>query len=264
MNARRLALLPLLLAAASAAGEEVAPRPAADAATPPREAAPANAAADPEPAPPPPPRILPRTTWERVELRDGRVFEKARVTSSDARSVTFAHAGGLAKVDKRLLPADLAAQFPFDAREAALEARTQAVERGAAVEAQRRREREDRLQARSDASERARSASVVAPPPAPPSPAAIEAVVEARARRYYETEKRVGSGSTLIFGLVSDLEEPTPVSGWPDRWEVRGVAAYRIYDSVGWGSFSARTQRFRALVEAPPGKRPTVVSFDER
>lgn len=252
MHMRRLAcLLPCLAALLSAA------EPASD-------RAPAATADDPPP--PPAPRILPRTTWERVELGDGRVLEKARATGTDARSVTFAHAGGLTKVDKRLLPPELAELFPFDAREAGQEARVQAAERAASLEAQTRRERETAARAnRAEARTRAAAPAVATPPPpAPPSPAAIEAAVAARAKRYYETEKRVGSGSTLVFGLVSDLEEPTPVSGWPNRWEVRGVAAYRIYDSVGWGSFSARTQRFRALVEAQPGKRPVIVSFDER
>lgn len=245
MRSRRLAcLLPCLAALLSAA------EPAAPAEDPPA---------------PPAPRILPRTTWERVELRDGRVLESARAAGADARSVTFAHTGGLTKVDKRLLPAELAERFPFDSREAGREARAQAAERAASAAAQARRERETARSVRIEARARAAPAPAVTPAPlAPPSPAAIEAAVEARAKRYYETEKRVGSGATLVFGLVSDLEEPTPVSGWPDRWEVKGVAAYRIYDSVGWGSFSARTRRFRALVEAPPGKRPVVVEFDER
>ena len=61
------------------------------------------------------------------------------------------------------------------------------------------------------------------------------------------------------------LEEPVEVAGWTNRWRVDGVASYKVYDSIGWGSFSSRSRRhFEVTVEAEPGKRPKVLDFSER
>lgn len=221
-------------------------------------------AVPPAPVPPPPaPRVLPRTVWPRVELADGRVLEKARANIADSLTVTFLHAGGITKVDRRLLPPELAAVFPFDPDAAGREAREQAAERAASAQAQARR---DTQTARRNESVLPRDTRIVTPSPAPalPDTAAMEAAVRLRARRYFENEKRNGSGATLAFDILTELDDPEPVSGWENRWEIKGVASYKVYDSIGWGSFSARTRKFRALVEAPPGKNVKVVSFDER
>lgn len=214
-------------------------------------------------APPPAPLVLPRTVWPRIELADGRVLEKARANTVDALTVTFLHSGGATKVDRRLLPPELAAVFPFDPYTAGREAREQAAERAASARAQARRE--EKVAQRSDDSA-SRASRIVTPSPAPaqPDPSTIEAAVRLRARRYFENEKRNGSGATLAFDIITELDDPEPVSGWENRWEIKGVASYKVYDSIGWGSFSARTRKFRALVETPPGKNVKVVSFDER
>jgi hypothetical protein len=219
------------------------------------------------PAPPPLPQPLPKTVWPSVELTDGRVFQQARVTSADPLSVTFAHREGITKVDRRLLPAELASVFPFDADEAGRAAQKQAAERAASAEEQKRREKETKrsaAQASSEVAPTTRQRSVATPSSTAATPDQLGAVVRARAQRYFEDEKRTGSGATLVFSINTELEDPEPVSGWADRWEIEGVASYKVYDSVGWGSFSSRTRKFRALVEAPPGKTPKVVSFDER
>ncbi len=221
----------------------------------------------PPEAGPPGPRLLPRETWPRLELLDGRVLREARASAEDARSVTFAHAEGLTQVDKRLLPEHLAEVFAFDPQAAAREARAQAAQRAAASAYTRaRREAPPPRPARAETPAATPAPATPAPPPSvdPRTLEEIERAVQARARRYFEAEKRLGSGATLVFGLVSELEEPEPVSGWLHRWEVRGVAAFRIYDSIGRGSFSARTQQFRALVEARPGQRARVLHFEER
>jgi hypothetical protein len=231
-------------------------------------AAPASGAEPPPaPAPPPLPQPLPKTVWPSIELTDGRVFQQARATSADPLSVTFAHREGITKVDRRLLPAELASVFPFDAAEAGRAAQKQAAERAASAEEQKTREEEAKRSAARSA--KAASAATRKRPAATTSPAAATpnqlcAAVRARAQRYFEDEKRTGSGATLVFSVNTELEDPEPVSGWADRWEIEGVASYKVYDSVGWGSFSSRTRKFRALVEAPPGKTPKVVGLDER
>ena len=55
-----------------------------------------------------------------LKTRDGKVYEGAKVTGSDAVGVKITHAGGLARVEYARLPKDLAAKFPRD-REAAKE-----------------------------------------------------------------------------------------------------------------------------------------------
>jgi hypothetical protein len=208
---------------------------------------------------------LPKTVWPKIELTDGRVLQQARVTSTDPLSVTFSHREGITKVDRRLLPSELASLFPFDAAEAGRAAQKQAAERAASAEEQQRREQETkRSAARASKSASATRKPIATPSPVGVAPDQLSAAVRARAQRYFEDEKRTGSGATLVFSVNTELEDPEPVSGWADRWEIEGVASYKVYDSVGWGSFSSRTRKFRALVEAPPGKTPKVVSFDER
>jgi hypothetical protein len=209
-------------------------------------------------APPPPaPPLLSRKIWPSVELADGRVFERVRVSAEDGATVTLMHTGGIAKVDKRTLPAEVAAAHPYDPVAAQIEANQTALRRQAAAAAP------------------ATTPVPQTPPPVPsrfvppePQPAAvntraIESAVRSRARRYFETEKRLGSGQTLSFNLITDLSEPREVAGWSNRWEVTGTAGYQVYDSVRWGSFSKRSTKFTAIVETPPGKKIVVVSFDE-
>ena len=69
----------------------------------------------------------------------------------------------------------------------------------------------------------------------------------------------------MVFGVKLRLDEPVEIAGWTHRWRVEGVASYKVYDSLGWGSFSSRAnRRFEVTVEAAPGKRPKVLDFTER
>lgn len=238
-------------------------------------------AADPSPAPDPTAReqrtgsaatsapagsapvMFSRTVWPRVELSDGRVLERVRVSSEDGTTVTLVHAGGIAKVDKRALPPELVALHPYSPDASRNRSAPSTVTTPAPAPTA------------PDATDPTRRVvPVPTPGPMPGAPqtntqaeilaAKIEVAVTQRARQYYEHEKRVGSGQTLSFGLMTDLSEPKEVTGWSHRWEVTGTAGYKVYDSVGWGSFSSRKSKFTAIVETPPGKRPVVVSFEER
>lgn len=211
--------------------------------------------------------VLPRTVWAKIVLRDGRELERARANAQDAATVTFLHAGGISKVDKRLLPEELAAVFPFDASAAAEEATEK--RRAAQVAAATNRIRMEEA-ARSEAlrEEKRATAGKVAAARAETQAASTDAAVRLattrRARTYFENEKRTGSGATLVFGVECDLDDPVELTGWTDRWEIAGTATYKVYDSIGWGSFSTRKKKFRAFVEAPPGKTAKVVDFEER
>lgn len=210
------------------------------------------------PPPAPPRSLLPPKLWPKVTLSDGRVFEQVLVTGEDAATITFKHSGGLAKIDKRALPSELGDHYPYDPEAAQQEARQIAIQREAAAKAAQR----------PAVGKPVRPRPTVTPsfnePNTTVSAGAITSAVRARARRYFEREKRIGSRQTLAFDLITDLSEPREVSGWAHRWEVSGEAGYRIYESIGWGSFSSRNSRFSAIVEAPPGKAPKVVSFEER
>jgi hypothetical protein len=212
------------------------------------------------------PVLFSRTVWPRVELSDGRVLERVRVSSEDGASVTLIHAGGIAKVDKRALPPELAAVHPYaggSSRQPSPSVPATPAPPAPATPGTPNNEPGAR-----------RAVPVPTPGPMPGTSSAetqaevlaakIEVAVTQRARQYYEHEKRVGSGQTLSFGLMTDLSEPKEVPGWSHRWEVTGTAGYKVYDSVGWGSFSTRKSKFTAVVETPPGKRPVVVSFEER
>lgn len=240
-----------------------------------------------KPAALPPPVLLPNTVWAEVKLQDGRVLQRARVNRTDAGTVTFLHAQGIAKVDRRLLPAELAEVFPFDPDAAAAEAeknarlaREAAVKNTARVAAMKPEGGPEMLPVISTSIRYAPGKDKVVestttetkyvPKPEPPPlmetdyVAAVEAAASKRARRYFEDEKRTGSGATLVWGVECDFDAPTQVAGWRNRWEISGTATYKVYDSVGWGSFSSRKKRFRAFVEVPPGGVGRVVTFEER
>jgi len=237
----------------------------------------AVAASTPVAAPTPAaPVMFSRKIWPRVELADGRVLERVRVSAEDGTTVTLVHAGGLVKVDKRALPEELAKLHPYDVNASQPVARPRPVVVTSAPAYQPPQSSSSsstltiiRPDLNVPITHSTRStAPAPSPPPATPvetSPRAadIEAAVDKRARKYFETEKRLGSGQTLTFGVVSDLGEPREVTGWANRWEVKGTAGYKVYDSIGWGSFSTRKAKFTALVEAPPGKKITVVDFTE-
>lgn len=210
----------------------------------------------------PAPELLPRTVWPTVALADGRVFIGARVSAEDGGTVTLIHTGGIAKVDKRLLPKEMADIHRYDPAAAQIEAEQAATRRQATAEAIRIVETTRVAPVRRPRPTQVTSVQTIQT--TTPSTDEIERAVRTRARRYFETEKRIGSGQTLSFNVMSDISEPREVSGWANRWEVTGTAGYKVYDSVHWGSFSKRSTKFLAIVEAPPGKRITVVSFEER
>ena len=56
---------------------------------------------------------------ENIVLKDGRLFKDAEVFSQSALSVMIKHQGVVSSVPKKLLPDDLLAQYPLDAKAAA-------------------------------------------------------------------------------------------------------------------------------------------------
>lgn len=62
-----------------------------------------------------------RPVIERVELTDGRVLEQAQILGDSAHTVTIRHGSRVEKIEKKLLPPPLAAQWPVDLARAARE-----------------------------------------------------------------------------------------------------------------------------------------------
>lgn len=51
----------------------------------------------------------------QLKLEDGRAFDAWIIAAETAATVTVRHKGGMAKVDKKLLPPELRAKYPHDA-----------------------------------------------------------------------------------------------------------------------------------------------------
>lgn len=215
-----------------------------------------------------------------LKLADGRVFTEWTITGETASAVFVKYKGGGAKIAKKLLPPDVLAKYPIDddaikAEQAALaKAERAGNERKAMVEAARARDEEQRKATRATREQAVAAAveakrteiaiarSVAAETPARAlgdDPERLYALVRARAKRYYEAERRNGSGATLLFGINYEFDEPRPVPGWTERFEITGVAHYQFYDSVWGGSFSSHVGYFSAVIA-----RGRVIDFTPR
>lgn len=233
------------------------------------------------------PRPVVNQTWPELRLLDDRVFTQARITAEDPRYVTIRHRQGMAKVDKRLLPAEVASLHSFD--EAAAVNQDQKHELELAATARLRAEVAAKKEAETLALlERQRAVATNQPsrqvggsaphtfaaqPSADSRPVdgiatgelaeKIAAAVKSRAQIFYESEKRVGSKNTFVYRVRIETEEPTVVPGWRDKWEVEGLAAYQVFDSGRWEDRPG-VNRFTASVEAPSGRMVKVVNFRDR
>ena len=179
---------------------------------------------------------------ERLELPDGRVFEQVRILSESALFVTLRHAGGMAQVEKALLPPDLQDKYPEDLKAAERDrARTEA-ERSRREDQQAKRtrarvkqrvERAAAQQGNAEA-ERARSAR---------DEADAYRLAQRELERYFRTQWTPGNNSIFVTGVDVNLEDLEAAQNWPGRWNVRGTAFIEYYLSSG-DSFSRNNLRF--------------------
>lgn len=180
-----------------------------------------------------------------ITLLNGKKYEQAEVVSQTAEAVTLRYSGGIAQVDKRMLPDDLRARYPLD--EKAAEAERARQERDQ-VRAQARAERKEEHAALSRA--RSNPTPATTTTPATPSFEALEAglTVEARSRaNTYFRNRRYGSGSELTLVARLEIEPIEPIQGWSNRYRAKGVAYVQFYESSG-GSFAKREQRFEIVL----------------
>ena len=192
---------------------------------------------------------------DTITLTDGRTFAEARIASASAGRVCIRHSGGIAQVERSLLPPELAARYPADPQAVAAEDATRAAdaEKKAAQE-EASAERHRTLAERSHP----------APEPQVASAAEIEDTVVEYAKRYFRDKYQGGTNDSVTFNVSVDTEPPAEMTGWTDQWRVNGEASFTHYRSSGWGSYQKETRRFEAIVHAPAGERPRVKDFTLR
>lgn len=179
-----------------------------------------------------------------ITLTNGKVYEKAEVVAQSAEYVTLRFAGGMAQVEKRMLPDDLLAKFPLNEK---------------AVEAERDRQERERVRAEARAEQKAerragaataQNHAISGPAAPPPSLDTLEGSLEQeaqrRARTYFRA-KRYGSGSEVTLTRDIELEPFEAVQGWNNRYRAKGAAWVQYWDS-GSRAYAKREQRFEIIL----------------
>ncbi len=206
-----------------------------------------------------------------LTLSDGRVLTDYRILSETATTVMIRHKKGLSKVEKRLLPANVLGKHPIDLAGAATEAAEVArgkAEYAAQVAAEKIRRVSD------PAAPRTQSWQV--PPARDPETAADTrrqqdeertrelkgraqmALITTKAKdfadHFFRYDYLAGLNGAVVSRLDLELENPTPVTGWPNRFAVEGNCALEYYDSFRVGYNKKRAGAFRVLVESKDGQ----------
>lgn len=165
-----------------------------------------------------------------VTLTDGRTFKSVVVMSQSATSLSVKYAGGLTKLDKRLLPPALQAQFPVDEALAAQEQAAAEVARQQSVAAEQERQRK--------AAERARIAAENAAKAAAARPAA----------------QSIGQNpvpNTMVVNLPTQQEQQarSPHGLFIVRWYQSGSNVYLTVRNAGTSSYKFDFRQVQALVQ---------------
>lgn len=79
---------------------------------------------------------------------------------------------------------------------------------------------------------------------------AVAAKAQTAALRHFRYNQSTGSGYATMTNGEADLDQPTPVRGWPHRYRVEGIVYFSFYDSVG-ETFQNRRRGIEVIVEAP-------------
>lgn len=217
---------------------------------------------------------------EPLKLGDGRQLPEWSIVAQTPGTVTVKYRGGVAKVPKPLLPADLLAKYPVEEEAAKVEAAENAEaarayqEQVAAIEAKKEREHAERLariaekaavRGSAGGSHQGQTVVVVNPAakPALSQEEKIEKSVRERADRFFRYDYQAGSGYLYVIETsVSDLEI-TPKPGWMFEFTVTGKGYLQYYDSVPHGQFKRDQREFIAEVNTK-GANPRVTSFRQK
>ena len=207
-----------------------------------------------------------------LTLTDGREFKDYRIISQTPTTVVVRYATGAIKVEKKLLPADVQGKYPIDAAGATAEAaeivkgkteyeakvaeeKARQAKEGAAFRAQLKQEMD------ANAARGAGATAGTAPAPVARVLGPLEVITKkarAHAEHYFRYEYLAGVSGAVVTRLDIDLEEPTPVEGWPGRYALEGNCAFEYYDSVAIGYNKKVADAFRMLVEYRDGQAKVV------
>ncbi len=171
-----------------------------------------------------------------LTLTDGRTYKNWTFLRQTPYTISLRCDKGIATVSKRLLPPELAVQYPID--EAAAEQERQQAEesrqREAAERERLRPQREAQVRAEAAAARQFEEKS---------ARDAEKALVErerimVRAQRYAENWFRSeyrpgGNSSTYVLRASARIISAEPAAGWPGRWTVKGRANVGYYISSG-------------------------------
>ena len=195
---------------------------------------------------------------DSVQLKNGKKFSNADIKSYDHQTgnVVIMANRSITSIQLELLPDELAERIvslvpaeakslarddrlarESEARIAKAKADAESKKRDAQVKAQREERKAD---AQADlAAQRERQTL-----------SRVMAVAERRAARYFKYEFNLGT-SVYVFDTDFDFEEPEAVTGWPDRYRVRGKAGIRYYVSKG-SSLNTLARDFEITIQANP------------
>ncbi|PTY02092.1 hypothetical protein DB347_24520 [Opitutaceae bacterium EW11] len=153
---------------------------------------------------------------ETIALPDGRVFENATVASQSGTRVVIRHEGGLVSIEKEKLPDNLKAQYPtFEDRPAVVRAEAAKPVRRAptvAASADRGPVRDSSAAPAEFAMEQDRTQAL--------------SVGTSLAESYFRSRHATPGGRVNVTVRMDSAEA---VTGWPDRWRVRGSAVLYHY-----------------------------------
>lgn len=165
-----------------------------------------------------------------VTLTDGRTFKSVVVMSQSATALSVKHAGGLTKLDKKLLPPEWQAQFPVDEELALKEQAANQAAREQAVAAEQERQRK--------AAERARFAAENAARAAAARPAAQSA-----------GQNQVASPMPANAPTVQEQQARSPHGLFIVRWYQSGSDVYLTVRNAGTSSYKFDFRQIQALVQ---------------
>lgn len=210
--------------------------------------------------------------YERLDLKDGRRLENVVVQTYDTmkdRVVVLVEGREATTVPLTVLPDEVAAlvreRIPLQSEDEMATESTHPVE-GRADTRQREKDldRHARIEAEADARAvrrfKAKEADTIAAPRGDRAAANVAAAAEELARHYFLYEADPHSSIGRVYDTQLMLDSPEPVSGWTDRWRVRGKVGLQ-YVTRNIGAMGRETRDFEMLIEAPAGAPPKLVDI---
>lgn len=212
-----------------------------------------------------------RFPYEKVVLKNGRTLENVVFsTYNTATGRVGAVAGGRQAMTLRLadLPDDVIARIrervpPQSEDEIQVEKVQKAEDK---AEAKRRaRELEKRTLAEAKANRDAQrkldvKKAEVAIEKAGQTEAVIAKAAKEFATHYFTYEADPHSSAGYVFNSNVILEDPEPVSGWNNRWRVRGKVGVQ-YLTRNIGAVGRNTKEFDMLIDVPAKGKPKLVGI---